>query len=103
MKILADVSVVPLGVGASLSEYVAVCERILTAAGLRTRLHAHGTNVEGEWDAVLAAVKRCHEALHEMGVPRVSTSLKVATRVDKEQTLESRIQSVESRLGGQPA
>jgi uncharacterized protein (TIGR00106 family) len=99
MKVLADLTVVPLGVGVSLSPYVAVCERILTAAGLHTRLHAYGTNVEGEWDAVFAAVKRCHEALHQMGAPRVMTSIQIGTRTDRDQTLEDKVQSVESKLG----
>jgi uncharacterized protein (TIGR00106 family) len=99
MKVLADLSVVPLGVGVSLSEYVAACERILSEAGLQTRLHAHGTNVEGDWDTFFAAVKTCHQTLHEMGAPRVSTIIRVGTRTDRDQTLEDKIQSVESRLG----
>ena len=45
MKVLIDVSVVPLGVGLSLSKYVAACERVFQEAGLTTRLHAYGTNV----------------------------------------------------------
>ena len=100
MKVLADLTVVPLGVGVSLSAYVAVCEKILSEAGLHTRLHAYGTNVEGEWDVVFAAVKRCHEALHQMGAPRVMTSIQVGTRTDRDQTLEDKVRSVESKLGG---
>jgi uncharacterized protein (TIGR00106 family) len=100
MKVLADLTVVPLGVGVSLSKYVAACEKILSEAGLHTRLHAYGTNVEGEWEVFFAAVERCHRTLHEMGVPRVSTSIKVATRTDRDQTLEDKIHSVESKLGG---
>jgi len=99
MKVLADVMVVPLGVGNSLSPYVAACEKVLREAGLVTRLHAYGTNVEGEWEAVFAAVRRCHEVLHQMGAPRVSTSLKVATRTDRDQTLDDKVRSVESKLG----
>ena len=57
MWVIADLSIVPLGVGLSLSRYVAACERILRDAGLEPRLHAYGTNVEGEWDAVFAALK----------------------------------------------
>ena len=75
-------------------------KRILSEAGLHTRLHAYGTNVEGEWEVFFAAVERCHRTLHEMGVPRVSTSIKVATRTDRDQTLEDKIHSVESKLGG---
>lgn len=99
MKVLAGITVVPLGVGVSLSTYVAACERILSEAGLRPQLHANGTNVEGEWDVVFAALKRCHEKLHEMGAPRVTTSLQVGTRTDRDQTLEDKVRSVRSKLG----
>ena len=98
MKVLVDLSVVPLGVGVSLSKYVAACERVLTEAGLKTALHAYGTNIEGEWDQVFAAVKRCHEVLHSMGVPRVSATLRVGTRIDREQSLEDKVRSVQEKL-----
>ena len=98
MKVLADISIIPIGVGVSLSKYVAVCERELKGAGLAPKLHAFGTNVEGEWDAVFAAVKRCHEALHAMGAPRVSTTMRVGSRVDKDQRLEDKVRSVQEKL-----
>jgi uncharacterized protein (TIGR00106 family) len=99
MHVLMDVSLVPLGVGLSLSRYVAACERVFTEAGLTTRLHAFGTNVEGEWDAVFGAVRRCHEVLHAMGAPRVSTVIKIGTRTDKAQGLDDKVKSVEEKLG----
>jgi uncharacterized protein (TIGR00106 family) len=99
MYVLIDVTVLPLGVGLSLSGYVAACEKVFKDAGLTTRLHAYGTNVEGEWDAVFAAVKRCHEVMHEMGVPRVSTTIKVGTRTDKAQSLDDKVRSVQAKLG----
>ena len=80
MKVLADISIVPLATGVSLSPYVAACERVLREAGLDPRLHAFGTNVEGEWDAVFGALKRCHETVHAMGAPRVHTSIRLGTR-----------------------
>jgi len=98
MKVLVDLSVVPLGVGISLSPYVAACEQVLKAAGLKTLLHGYGTNVEGEWDDVFAAVKRCHEVVHEMGAPRVSTTMRVGTRTDRTQTLDDKVRSVEEKL-----
>jgi uncharacterized protein (TIGR00106 family) len=67
MKVIADLCVVPMGIGVSVSKEVAVCERILAEAGLKTKLHAYGTNIEGEWDDVFAAIKRCHEAIHAVG------------------------------------
>jgi uncharacterized protein (TIGR00106 family) len=98
MKVIADLCVIPMGTGVSVSREVALCERILTEAGLKTKLHAYGTNIEGEWDDVFAAVKRCHEALHAAGVPRISTSMRFGTRVDREQSMEDKVRSVEQKL-----
>ena len=98
MQVIIDLSVVPIGVGVSLSEYVVACERVLNEAGLETRLHGYGTNVYGEWDAVFSAVKRCHEVVHEMGAPRISTTIRCGTRTDREQSFENKIRSVEEKL-----
>jgi uncharacterized protein (TIGR00106 family) len=98
MNVIADLTVIPIGVGVSLSKYVAACEKVLTEAGLSTKLHAYGTNIEGEWDEVFAAIKRCHEVLHEMGAPRVSTVVKAGTRTDRAQTMDDKVRSVEGKL-----
>jgi len=98
MHVIMDLTIIPLGVGVSLSKYVAVCERILSEAGLTCELHANGTNVEGEWDTVMAAVKRCHEELHAMGVPRLSTVIKLGTRTDRVQHMADKVHSVRARL-----
>ena len=98
MKVIADLCVVPIGVGVSLASYIAACEKILLKAGLKIRLHGYGTNIEGEWDQVMEAIKECHQKLHEMGAPRISSTLHVGTRVDRAQTLEDRIRSVEEKM-----
>ena len=100
MKVIADLCVVPMGVGVSVSAHVAACERVLRQAGLKIQLHAYGTNIEGEWDAVFAAIKRCHEVVHAMGAPRITTTIKVGTRTDREQTMEEKVRSVEEKLHG---
>jgi uncharacterized protein (TIGR00106 family) len=61
MKAIADVCVVPIGVGVSMSKYIVACEKVFREAGLNPHIHAYGTNVEGDWDEVMAAIKRCHE------------------------------------------
>jgi uncharacterized protein (TIGR00106 family) len=98
MRVIADLCVVPLGVGVSVSKYVAACERVLREAGLEIRLHAYGTNIEGEWDAVFAAIRRCHEVVHELGAPRISTTLKFGTRTDRAQTMDDKVRSVEEKM-----
>jgi uncharacterized protein (TIGR00106 family) len=101
MKVIVDLCVIPLGVGVSVSPYVAACERIIAEAGLEHQMHANGTNLEGDWDEVFAAVKRCHEVLHGMGVPRISSTLRVGTRTDREQTMADKVRSVREKLAAE--
>ena len=98
MKVIVDLCVIPIGVGVSVSEYVAACQRVLVEAGLEPRLHAYGTNVEGDWDPVFAAIRRCHEVVHEMGAPRISTTMRLGTRTDRDQSMDEKIASVEAKL-----
>jgi uncharacterized protein (TIGR00106 family) len=98
MKVIADLCIVPLGVGVSLGKYVAECEKVLSRAGLKINLHAYGTNIEGDWDEVMAAVKECHRVLHGMGVPRISSSIRLGTRTDRDQTMDGKIRSVREKL-----
>jgi len=100
VNVIADFSVVPIGVGVSLSRYVAACQEVLEESGLSHRLHAYGTNIEGPWEEVFAVIRRCHERVHAMGAPRISTTIKVGTRIDRDQTLNDKVASVTSKLGG---
>jgi uncharacterized protein (TIGR00106 family) len=94
MKAHADISIIPIGVGVSLSKYIAACERVFRDAGLSPHLHAFGTEIEGEWDTIMAAVRRCHDVVHEMGAPRITTTVKLSTRTDRDQTLADKVDSV---------
>ena len=55
--------------------------------------------VSVELCVVMDAIRQCHEQVHELGAPRIFTSLKLGTRVDRDQTLADKVTSVESRLG----
>jgi len=98
MKVIVDLCIIPIGIGVSLGSYIASCEKILEKAGLKTKLHAYGTNIEGEWDSVMRAVKECHKTLHDMGVPRISSTMRLGTRVDRDQSMEEKIRSVEEKM-----
>lgn len=98
MKVMVDLCVIPLGVGVSLSEYIVACQKIIRDAGLTHEMHAYGTNVEGEWDDVFAVIKRCHETVHAMGAPRITTTIKLGTRVDRAQSLADKVNSVTEKL-----
>lgn len=98
MHVIADLCLIPIGVGVSVSKEIAACEHVLAEAGLKTKLHSYGTNIEGEWDEVFAAIKRCHEVVHAMGAPRVSSSLRFGTRTDRDQTMDEKVRSVQRKL-----
>jgi uncharacterized protein (TIGR00106 family) len=100
MKVVVDFCIVPLGVELSLSPYIAECQRILETAGLKHELHAFGTNIEGEWETVMDAVKRCHYRVHEMGAPRITSTLKLGTRTDREDSIDGKVSSVRQQLAG---
>ncbi|MBT3980342.1 MAG: MTH1187 family thiamine-binding protein [Bacteriovoracaceae bacterium] len=98
MNVIVDFCLVPLGVGVSVSKYVIECEKILKQRGLTTLLHGYGTNIEGEWESVFSAIKECHRRIHEMGAPRITSSLRFGTRTDRAQTIQDKITSVEEGM-----
>lgn len=103
MHVMIDLCVVPLGVGVSVSPHIAACQQVLEEAGLEHRMHAYGTNIEGDWDAVFAAVKRCHEVVHALGAPRITSTLRLGTRTDRHQSMDDKIASVVDKLNKAPA
>ena len=83
MRALAEIQVIPIGVGVSVRPQVRRAHQLLVDSGLTVEAHAYGTNVEGELDEILAAIRRIHETLHAEGVVRIATSVKLGTRTDK--------------------
>jgi uncharacterized protein (TIGR00106 family) len=100
----ADITVIALGRrDLSASPYIAEIQRRLAAQDrVRYRLHAMGTSLEGSTDDILAIVRELHEVPFDMGVERVYTVLKLDDRRDKEQTLDSKVASVERLLADAP-
>ena len=98
MNVIVDLCIIPMNAETSLSPYIAACQKVLTDAGLSIRLHAYGTNIEGDWDTVMAAIKACHEKVHAMGAPRISTTIKLGTRTDKRQTMDEKVTHVATLL-----
>jgi len=91
MKAVAEVQVIPIGVGVSVRREVKRAHEILAASGLTVQLHAYGTNVEGELSAILQAVEAVHRTLHAEGTARLSTFLKLGTRTDKDPSLDAKL------------
>ena len=98
MKAIADICVIPLTDAVSVRKPVARAHDVLKASGLKLHLHAYGTNVEGELGDILDAIKRVHEVLHAEGIVRISTTIKLGTRTDKDASIEAKIRAVEELL-----
>lgn len=95
---LAEFSVVPIGKGESVSQYVAECIKLVESSGLEYRLNPMGTVVEGEYDDVMGLVRRCHMRVLEL-CPRVITTVKIDDRKGRRNMMDSKIRSVEEKLG----
>ncbi len=96
--VLLEFSITPLGEGESVSQYVARSLEIVEASGLDYRLHAMGTIIEGELDEVLAVLRQCIEALAK-DCHRISCAAKLDYRKGHTGRLESKVISVEQKLG----
>lgn len=90
MQATAELQVVPLGAGVSVRAQVARVIELLRERDLILETHAAGTDIEGELDDILAAVRRVHEALHAEGNVRLLSYLKLETRTDKKTTLAAK-------------
>ena len=98
MSVLAEFSVVPLGAGASISPRVARVLRIILDSGFPYKANPMGTVIEGEWDAVMALVKRCHdEAMKDAA--RVITTVRIDDHPGSGPRIERKLESVEEKLG----
>jgi len=91
MKATAEVQVIPIGSGVSVRKEVQRAHAILESSGLTVQLHAYGTNVEGEMDQIFKAIETVHQSLHAEGTVRISTAIKIGTRVDKDPTLNAKL------------
>ena len=58
---IAEFSIVPIGAGESLSPYVAECLKIVKASGLKHKLTATCTLIEGDYDEVMDVISDCHK------------------------------------------
>jgi uncharacterized protein (TIGR00106 family) len=90
MQATAELQVIPLGEGVSVRKQVARVVALLNDHDLMVETHASGTNIQGEMHTILRVVEEVHQVLHEEGVVRLVTYLKLETRTDKVPTLEGK-------------
>jgi len=98
MSVIVDFSIFPVDKGESVSSYVARAVKLIRESGLPYRIGPMGTAVEGEWDEVMALVKRCFDALKQ-DCSRIYMTIKVDYRQGVSNRMEGKIRSVEQKIG----
>ena len=94
---IAAFSITPLGVGESVSANVADAVRLVRDSGLPNETNAMFTNVEGEWDEVMALLKACVDTVAQ-SAPRVSVVVKIDHRPGHTDGLHHKVAAVEAHL-----
>lgn len=97
MHAIVSFTLVPIGVGVSVSPYIAALEKVLEESGLNYEVNSNSTNIEGDWDEVFSVIKQCHKVAHGDGVSRIHTTIQVGTRTDREQKMADKLESVVKR------
>jgi uncharacterized protein (TIGR00106 family) len=95
---IVEFSILPVGVGASVSEHVATALDIVDNSGLRYQFTPMGTILEGEYKAIIKTIRKCHLAVLE-NCERVVTTIKMDDRKNAVGEIEKKMASVENRLG----
>lgn len=96
--VLLEFSMSPLAVGESVSQYVSRSLDIIDQSGLPYRLNPMGTVIEGPWDQVMDVVKACLDCMRQ-DCDRISTIVKIDYRKGKTGRLDSKVASVQKKLG----
>lgn len=95
---LFEFSIIPLGTGPALSEQIAPVLKMVDESGLPYKVNPMGTVVEGEWDEVMALIRRCERAVMEKS-ERVLTKIEIDDRKGVKNAIQGKVKSVEKRLG----
>jgi uncharacterized protein (TIGR00106 family) len=95
--VIVAFSVTPLSLGEDVGEAVADAVRVVRESGLPNHTDAMFTSIEGEWDEVMAVVKRAVDAVRAKST-RVSVVLKADIREGVTDGLTSKVASLERHL-----
>jgi uncharacterized protein (TIGR00106 family) len=100
-NMMAEISIIPLDKGPSLSEYVAKMIEIIENSGLEYKMNPMGTVIEGPRAEVFALIQNCHNKMLEYS-DRVVTTIKIDDKKDKSDLMRQKLDSVESKLQFEP-
>lgn len=93
--IVADFSIIPMGSGTGAAGYVGAVHDLLNEAGVKFVPGPMSTSLEAEsFEQLFDVVERANKRLADMGVQRIITTVQIDFRLDKEISIESKLQAV---------
>lgn len=95
---VVDLSIIPMGLGVSISPEVAKVIKIIDQSGIPYTVTPMGTVLEGDWDAVMSLVRRCHDEVLKNS-ERVYTKITIDDRKGKTDRLRGKVASLEAKVG----
>ncbi|OGW41770.1 MAG: hypothetical protein A2010_16370 [Nitrospirae bacterium GWD2_57_9] len=98
MGMLVEFSVVPVGKGVSISPQIAEVLKIVVESGITYKANPMNTVLEGDWDSVMAVIRKCHDIVMKNS-ERAQTTIIIDDRKGKEERIEKKLESVEQKLG----
>ena len=106
-KVFAEISIIPLGkshstdaMQTSISREIAFAfKAIKNIKGIKVNLNAMGTEIEANSiHDVLRSIEVAHQAIKDLGTKRIISTIRIDERLDKEETLEDRVNSVNEKM-----
>ena len=94
---IVDFTIFPTDAGESVSAYVAEVFKIIEESDLNYEHHAMGTNIEGEWDEVMAVIKACRERMLESS-NRISIGLRIDERKGVTDGIKTKVASAKAKM-----
>jgi uncharacterized protein (TIGR00106 family) len=94
MKIIAEVTLIPIGSTSSISTYIEECQRIFKLHHCKVFEHSLGTNIEGDFNQIMKAIKHSINSVHNMGILRVHTHIQIDSRFDKNISMDEKFISM---------
>ena len=101
MNTLIAVAIAPVGVGDELSKHVAEVVKVIRESGLPNKTNSMFTEIEGDWDSVMAVVKRATFVLAEKGI-RTEVVLKADIRPGFTGMMEGKVDRLNEALNDKP-
>ncbi|MHB9025396.1 MAG: MTH1187 family thiamine-binding protein [Armatimonadota bacterium] len=99
MSVIAEIALYPVGTGdPSISQVLADSIKILEKHHLKYEVTSTATNVEGNLDEILSAVREMDEVPFREGAERVILMLRLDDRRDKSVTMEYEESTVTEKL-----